>query len=441
MKSQFATTFSVFIAVFHATVSSADDWPHWLGPQRDSIWREKGIIDSIPADGLQVKWRMPIAGGYSGPAVVGDRVYVTDYVRKGGDASNDPSVRNELQGIERVHCLSATTGEEMWKHEYDCPYKVSYPAGPRATPTVDGNFVYTLGAHGNLICFAAETGDVVWERRLEEDFQVEAPLWGFCAHPLVDGDKLICVVGGKESVAVAFDKAKGQVLWKTGSASEPGYCPPSIIREAGVRQLLIWDADKLNSLNPETGKPYWSVPLKPGYGMSIAQPRRAGSLLFVSGIGNVSAAVRLGTDKPSAEIEWRSNPKTSVHVANSTPFIYDGTVYGADCQTGHFRAVDLKTGDRHWETFQLTTMGKRRASHGTAFIVRHEDRYFLFTETGDLVITKLTPEKFEELGRFHVLEPTGECFGRSVVWSHPAFAQKCMFARNDKEIVCVSLAK
>ena len=431
----------VLISLYWTASVSADDWPHWLGPKHDSVWRETGVIDSIPEAGLKVNWRVPIAGGYSGPAVVGERVYVTDYVRKSGDAANDPSVRAELQGTERVLCLNAATGEVIWTYEYDCPYRISYPAGPRATPTVDGNFVYTLGSHGHLYCLQADTGDVVWTRHFEADFKVEAPVWGFCAHPLIDGDRLICVVGGKESVVVAFDKKSGDVIWKGVSASEPGYCPPSIIREGGVRQLLIWDADKLNSLNPETGELYWTVPMKPSYGMAISQPRRDGDLLFVSGIGNVSAALRLAEDKPAAEVEWRSNPKTSVHTANSTPVIDNGTIFGADCQTGHFRAVDLATGDRLWETYQLTTMGERRASHGTAFIVRHEDRYFVFTETGDLVLTKLSREGFDEIGRFHVLEPTGECFGRSVVWSHPAFARKCMFARNDKEIVCVSLAK
>jgi outer membrane protein assembly factor BamB len=276
---------------------------------------------------------------------------------------------------------------------------------------------------------------------LEKDFHTEAPIWGFCAHPLVYGNRLICIVGGEGSVAVAFNKLTGETIWKGVTASGPGYCPPSIIDAAGARQLLIWDADKLNSLNPENGEAYWSLPMKPGYDMAIAQPRREGDLLFVSAIGNVSAAVKLATDKPGADIEWRGTPKTSLYAANATPFIDNGTVYGADCQTGEFRAVDLATGDRLWETFQLTTQGERRASHGTAFVVRHDDRYFLFTETGDLVLAKLNPENFEELGRFHLLEPTGECFGRSVVWSHPAFARKCVFARNDKEIVCVSLAE
>jgi outer membrane protein assembly factor BamB len=122
--------------------------------------------------------------------------------------------------------------------------------------------------------------------------------------------------------------------------------------------------------------------------------------------------------------------------------VIDGdTIYGNDCEVGNLRAVKLSTGQRLWETFKPTTGGERRESHGTAFITKNGDRYFLFSETGDLVIARLTPKEYEEIGRAHLLEPTNEAFGRPVVWNHPAYANKCIFVRNDKEIVCASLAK
>src|SRR6185369_12594200 len=105
-----------------------------------------------------------------------------------------------------------------------------------------------------------------------------------------------------------------------------------------------------------------------------------------------------------------------------------------DCEVGNLRAVNLQTGKRLWETFKPTTGGDRRESHGTAFITRNGDRYFL-------VSARLSPEKYEEISRAHLLEPTNEAFGRPVVWNHPAYANKCIFVRNDKEIICVSLAK
>jgi outer membrane protein assembly factor BamB len=421
---------------------AADDWPQWMGPGRDDRWNETGIIEQFPKEGAKIVWRTPIAGGYSGPAVAAGRVYVTDYVCTEGEAKNDPGGRPDLKGRERVLCLDAATGGEVWKYEYDCPYKISYPAGPRATPTVAGGKVYTLGAEGNLICFDAAKGQVLWQKDLQKEYKALSPMWGFCGHPLVDGPKLICLVGGPGSAAVAFDIDTGKELWKAISGTpDAGYCPPSIIEAGGKRQLLIWTPQTLNSLNPDNGQVYWTEPLVPQYGMSIAAPQKSGDLLYVSGIGSVGVAYKLAQDKPGIEIVWEGKPNSAVYCASSTPLIEGGVIYGNDCQVGNLRAVDLATGKRLWESFEPTTGGERRASHGTVFLTKNGDRYFLFSETGDLIIARLTKEGYQETSRAHILEPTHEAFGRSVVWSHPAYANRCAYVRNDKEIVCVSLAK
>src|SRR6185295_16837 len=127
------------------------------------------------------------------------RVFVTDYVKASGESVNDPGQRPPLKGRERVHCFDAATGKTLWKHDYDCAYAISYPAGPRATPTVAGGKVYSLGAEGNLTCLDANSGKVIWSKTLKDEYKCESPTWGFTAHPLVDGNKLICVVGGDGS--------------------------------------------------------------------------------------------------------------------------------------------------------------------------------------------------------------------------------------------------
>ncbi len=198
------------------------DWPQWLGSQRDSVWREDGIVDHIPSSGLKVQWRAPIAGGYAGPAVAENRVYVMDYVTD-GDQSNDPDKRNVLQGSERVLCLNASNGELLWKYEYACPYEISYAAGPRATPTVQGNRVYTLGAEGHLHCLDALSGEVVWSHDFKSQYGAKTPMWGFCGHPLVDGDRLICLVGSHGKLVMAFDRETGKELWRGLDGDEIGY--------------------------------------------------------------------------------------------------------------------------------------------------------------------------------------------------------------------------
>lgn len=440
--------YSSFLVSSSTRCVQADDWPQWQGPNRDGIWLEKGIIKSIPADGPPVLWRAPLGGGYSGPAVVGERLYVTDYMKSEGDLDNNPNSRSLLSGKERVLCFDTTTGKEIWTHEYDCPYSISYAAGPRCTPTVSDGRVYALGSEGNFLCLDASDGHLLWQKDFKKEYNAKTPIWGFCGHPLVFDDLVICVVGGEGSVAVAFDRKNGTERWRALTASEQGYCPPTLIQSAGVEQLLIWDADNLNSLEPATGRQLWSEPLKPMYGMSIMVPQlgrlHGKEVLFASGIGKVGALYALKNDSPAAEVVWRGEPKNAMYCANSTPFIEDNTIYGCDCHSGMLTAVDLESGDRLWETSEPTSRTDRPAKHGTAFLIRQPTpndplRVWLFSETGDLILARLTRDAYEELGRTHLLEPTNECFGRSVVWTHPAFANGCCFVRNDEELICVSL--
>jgi len=421
----------------------ADDWPAWMGADRDGVYRESGIVKSIPESGLKVKWRKPIAEGYAGPAVADGRVVVFDYVKTEGDVVNDPGKRVQLQGAERITALDASTGNLLWQRSYKCPYSISYPAGPRCTPTIDEERVYTLGAEGNLQCRSMADGEIVWQVSMKEKFNAEILIWGQSSHPLVDGDLLYTMVGGKGQGIVAFNKMTGDVVWKALD-TEAGYCPPSIVEVGGVRQLIAFHPKGVASLNPADGKKYWELPIEPLYQMSIARPMIDGNLMYASGIKNASLMIELDTEKPGAQELWRGNPKNSIFSANATPLFVDGVLYGTDCRIGCLFAVDAKTGERLWQTFEATRPDeKRKVNHGTGFVTRigDTDTYFIMSEIGDLVMAKMTRKKFESLGRFHVLEPTGEAFGRDVVWSHPAYAQRTLFARNDKEIVAVDLTE
>jgi outer membrane protein assembly factor BamB len=439
MKNLWLCVFAAAIGLSHASAVRADDWSQWMGPQRDDVWRETGILAKFPPDGPKVLWRAAIKGGYAGPAVADGRVYVVDYAQTEGDDKPNATKRSKLEGKERIHCLNAADGKPLWHYDYDCPYHISYACGPRATPTVSGGKVYVLGAMGSLTCLDATKGSEVWTKDLKKEYKVDAPMWGFCGHPLVEGNKLFCIVGGEGSVAVAFDKDTGKERWRSLSAKEPGYGPPTLIEAGGAKQLLIWHGSALNSLDLETGKPYWSVPLEPNYGMAIMAPRKLGDFLYAGGIGNKAVLLKLSSEKPDVTEVWRGTKDNAVYCINSTPFLEDGMIYGVD-QPGQLRGVKLDTGAHVWETFEPTTGGKK-ASSGTAFLVKNGDRFFLMSETGHLIIARLTPKGYEEISRTKILDPTGVAFGRDVVWSHPAFANKCVYARNDKEIVCVSLSE
>jgi len=422
----------------------ADDWPQWLGPQRDAVWRESGIIEKFPTNGPPVRWRASIGGGYAGPVVANGRVYVADRrLAQGTSNPADPFDRGVIRGGERVLCLSEADGQVLWKHEYECPYTISYPAGPRVAPLVSQGKVYTLGAEGNLFCLDATDGKVLWSHEFKKDFGIKAPMWGFAGHPLLDGNRLICLVGGAGSTAVAFDKDTGKELWRALSAEEPGYSSPVIYEAGGTRQLILWHPEAANALDPETGAVYWSVPFKSRAGMTLATPRKLGDQLFFTAFYSGSLMLRLDSAKPAAAVAWRTlkvNEKDTTHLnaVMCTPFLEDGYIYGV-CSYGQLRCLKMETGERVWETFQATTSGEA-VRWANAFIVKNGDRFFLFNEKGDLIIAKLSPRGYEEISRAHLLEPTNKDCGRFVVWSHPAFANRHVYARNDREIICADLA-
>lgn len=423
----------------------SDDWPQWLGPQRDSIWREDGILNQFPSGGPKVIWRAPVGAGYTGPAVAGERVFLMDRIPAPGTKPvNNSFGRTGGQGTERILCFSAKDGKLLWKHEYECSYKIMYPLGPRCTPTVHQGKVYALGAMGHLFCLNADDGKVLWSKHLPAEYQCDVPPAGCACHPLIDGDKLICYAGGNGSLVVALDKDTGKEIWRSLTAAEIGYCPPVMIERDGKKQLIIWHPEGVASLDPNNGKPYWQQPFRSGMNMNISAPRLDGDLLFITSFFNGSLLLRLKDDQ-KAELVWEG--KGSVQQRGSgmrgmmcTPFCANGYVYGV-CGNGELRCLKAETGERLWDTLNTTVPNKRPMQWANAFIVKQGERFFLANERGELIIAKLTPAAFEEIDRVKIIEPTHAVSGREVVWSHPAFAHRCVFARNDKELVCVSLAK
>ncbi len=423
--------------------ASADDWPQWLGPQRDGVWRETGILEKFPEAGPTRRWRTEIGAGYSGPAVAGGRVFVMDRIVP-TDAPKPKSAFDfaQIPGTERILCFNEADGHLVWKQEYDCPYTVSYAAGPRTTPLVAGGRVFTLGTMGNLLCLDAATGEKVWERDFKKDFGLKIPTWGVAANPLLDGKKLICLVGGEGSVAVAFDKDTGRELWRALSAKEPGYAPPTIHEFAGRRQLILWHAEAVNGLDPETGRVLWTEPWKLNYGMAIPTPRAMGANLFLTCFYNGSLMLHFEEGKEAPVTVWRTQrmserDTTHLNCTMATPFIEDGHIYGP-CSYGQFRCLRADTGERVWETF-VPTSGKSER-WGNCFVVKNGPRFLLFSEKGDLIIAHLSPQGYQEISRAHLLDPLNTDPGRPVVWSHPAFANRHVYVRNDRELICVDLA-
>lgn len=426
--------------------SLADDWPQWMGPRRDDVWREGGLLQQFPTNGPAVLWRAPIEGGYSGPAVAGNRLFVLDRPSAKPAPTSTDATNSKPSKMERVLCLDARTGKEIWEHAYPRAYEIGYPGGPRTTPTVAGGRVFTLGAMGDLFCLRANDGEVVWQRNFPREYHAKPPVWGWAAHPLLDGDRLICLVGGSNSAVVAFQKDNGKEIWRALNVVEIGYAPPVIYSVHGKRQLIVWHPDAVCGLEPETGKVLWShsypvggEPKRPE--VTIALPRLEGDRLFLTCFYQGSLLLQLAPGGPQVVWNRRSTSdeimNDGLHTVLGTPVFRDGYIYGV-CGFGELRCLDAKTGDRRWETYAAT--GGHKGFFANAFLTTQGNRTFLWNDQGELIIARLAPSGYEEISRAKLLEPLEKTRGRTVTWCHPAYANRRAYVHNGKDLICVSLA-
>jgi outer membrane protein assembly factor BamB len=439
MMSRLARLALYLLIVTVAAPVHAEDWPGWRGASRDGVWREEGILERFPDGGLKPAWRVPIHSGYSGPAVAGGRVFVTDFLEEKANA-----------GTERALALDETTGKVLWTHEWPARYDgldPTYAIGPRATPTVDGDRVYVLGAMGALRALDAETGRILWKADFVADYGTDVPVWGMTAAPLVEGNLLICLVGGKpDATVVAFDKKTGAEVWRSLSLDgEPGYSPPVIVEAGGTRQLIIWHPEAVTSLDPKTGAEHWKQPFGTRMGLTVATPASDGARLLVSAFFDGSMLVELDRKKPGARMVWRGKSNSEIetdglHALITTPFLDGDTVYGIGSY-GQLRALDARTGERLWESLDAVV---EKARWAAGFLVRNGDRYFIDNDRGELIIAELSPKGYVEIDRTELIEPTSPSARRrergAVHWSHPAYANRHIVVRNDREIVRSSLA-
>jgi outer membrane protein assembly factor BamB len=414
----------------------ANDWPEWRGEGRCGIWSETGTLEKFPSEGLKPVWRVPIGGGYSGPAVANGRVFVTDFTSKQGP-----------RGTERLIALDEPTGKILWTREWAADYSgLSYAYGPRATPTVDADRLYVLGAKGTLLCLRVTTGEVLWQRDYVKDYKTEVPTWGMAGAPLVDGERLICLVGGQpDAKVVAFNKLTGKEIWRAlNSESEPGYNPPLMIEFGGTRQLIIWHPMALTSLDPANGNILWQQPFRVQSGLTVATPVLSGDRLLVSSFYNGSRLFQLDPRRPASELLWQGSSNSEIdsdglHALITTPVIDGNYIYGV-CSYGQFRCLDARTGRRIWETLAVTGEHARWAC---AHIVRNGNRYFINNDRGELIIARVSPSGYQEISRTKVIKPTTPGAGRrelgAVNWSHPAYANRHIILRNDEEILRYSL--
>ena len=383
-----------------------DDWPQWRGPKQDGISRETGLLAQWPEKGPAELWRVPLGSGFSAVSVLGERAFTLFGSTAGEFAA----------------AFSVADGKTLWKTRLsDLLKNDSYGDGPRATPAIDSGRVYALSGKGALRCLDAADGHVVWGCDLLEKFGGEPPLYGFAASPVVMGDMLVVVVGaGKGQSLVAFDKAKGNVLW-TALDDKIGYSTPREVTIDGVSQIIVLMGEALVSVSPKDGKEYWRQGWKTEQDANVATPVISGNRLFIStGYSTGCALFELSAKegRPAAEKVWANKEMKNYF---STSVLVDGYLYGFN----NFRltCLDFRTGRTRWNT-----SGFNRGS-----LIAADGKLIILGDAGKLALAEISPDSYKELAKFQF------CDERT--WTVPTLSGGRLFLRNEKELACLKVVK
>jgi outer membrane protein assembly factor BamB len=403
--------------------AAAVDWPQFRGTHRDGTWNETGVLESFPKESLKIQWRHPVGGGFSSPVVAQGRVFVFDV------EMTKPTSR------ERLHCFEETTGQVLWVFSYEEHYSEwtfvpERGAGPTATPIVEQDRIYTVGANGFIHCLDLKTGKVVWEKNLWKEYKLAE---GSCRpSPLIEGSLLIVFTGAKPGATVmALNKLTGEEVWKALDENASN-SSPIVISSGGRRQLIVWTDKSLASLDPADGHTYWRELMNTSNNDDSATPVFWGNRLLVSGL-----MLELGGDPPTAKFLWPENRVPSKRILSNTSTAVPRGDYLYSCRSpGDLVCLEAATGKEIWST-NVVTAQKNGASIN---ITPQGDGYFLFTDEGNLIRAQLSPTGYREMGRVHLIDPTWPFDGRKFVYAPPAFADRHVFARSEEEIVCASLA-
>ncbi len=394
---------TALLALALATPALASDWPHWRGPARTGISSEKGWQSELPAAGPKVLWKANVGMGFSSVTVANGRAYT-----QGNKDDQDT-----------VYCFDAATGKEVWKFSYAHPLDPKYyEGGTSATPTVDGDRVYTVSKRGHVHCFDAATGAVKWKKQLAEEVGDKMHTWGYAGSVLVDGPRAVVNIG---TYGTALDKNTGAVLWKTGTGGS-GYSSLLPVEQDGQKLYLVFALKELAAIKPDSGAKVWSQKWETEYDVNAADPVLVGPnrVFIASGYERGCALVEIKGGQPS--IVWENkNIRSQMNAA----VYHEGHLYGIDGNAGkaQLRCVEAATGKVVW-TFKDPNHGALTLADGKLIVIG---------EKGELFIGKASPEPFKPSARAQV--------GGGKFWTVPVLANGRLYIRSAKgDVTCLDLS-
>lgn len=409
----------LFITALLATcclisIAAAEDWPQILGPNRNGISKESGLIDQFPDDGPKVLWRSPLGIGMSGIAVVGETAYTM--------------FQDDSQQF--IVALDVKSGKQRWKSKIAPAFKNAMGNGPRSTPVIDRDQVFALSGEGILAGYSLKDGKQLWSVDLVAEFGGRPAEYGMACSPILTDEHVIITAGLAKATVAAFDRRSGKVAWTAGTGNPAGYSSPALLSIGQQVQLVAFHGSGVLGLDPKSGMEIWSYPYKTDYDCNIATPISVGSNVLISSGENHGTTLLKVPENSSGSVSevWSSLGNRSV-LRNEwqTSILIDGYLYGFDNigsagPVTNLTCINAKTGERVWL--------KRRFGKGN--LIAADGKLWCSTMEGELVIVKATPDKFEELHRTSLIGKTRQA---------PALSNGRIFLRDDTEIICVDVRK
>lgn len=393
-----------------ALPATAADWPQWRGPNRDGISPDTGLLKQWPADGPPLTWKTTGLGeGYGTVAIVGNRIYVQ------GDKGDKTY----------LHALNRADGKLLWSTPFGRSGAPGWGgfAGPRCTPTVDGNLVFVVAQYGEIACLDAATGKILWQKEYEKDFQGTRPEWGFSASPLVDGERVIFAPGGSMGNIVALNKKNGDLVWRSKDyQDEHHYASLVPVQLGGVRQYLQLTARSLAGIAAADGALLWRAERR-GATAVIPDPIYHDGHVYVTsgyGIGCNLFKVTAEGGKFAAEQVWANKVMINHHggVVRLGEFIYgfsDGK--GWTCQ-------NFKTGEAVWQEKEL---GKGCLVYADGHLIIREER----KSKGVVALLEASPHACKVKGKFTPPDQSGK-----ENWPHPVVLDGKLYLRDQDILLC-----
>jgi outer membrane protein assembly factor BamB len=402
---------ALMILLGSPTFLNAADWPVWRGPQRDGICREAGLLKEWPEGGPKLVWKSTGLGeGYSTVSVAGNRIYTA----------------GETGAVSSVICLDATTGKQVWNAKLGKPGAPGWGgfAGPRATPTVDGDLVYTVDQWGEIMCLEAGSGKELWRKSFTSDFGAKRPEWGFSESPLVDGDKVVVTPGGSKGTVVALNKKTGAVIWQSRDFTDPAHYSSIVLAEiAGAKQYVQLTASHVAGFGTGNGAVLWKAE-RSGRTAVIPTPICSENFVYVtSGYGAGCNLFRITAENGGFKAEEVYSNKHMINHHGGVVKMGDH-VYGYSDGKG-WTCQDFKTGEVKWQDKEKLGKGSVLGVGSDRLVLRQEDK------TGTVVLLEATPKGWQEHGRFNQPDRSGKHS-----WPHPVIANGRLYLRDQDILLC-----